>query len=177
MDNLRQTLSLRQKPATIRWLFVANWILLGVAWVLSIYGYVRLPQEVSSWLSLWTGDELRVERSLTFFLYPVSQVVFFFAFLYLAKILFVKTPEPGRTSQPLDPEKTRRMQDLKREVVYLALIFFNLIFIHLQTSLILLSHRIGTGINKRYFSLLIMIILILIPYYHIRRKMILTERS
>ena len=69
------------------------------------------------------------------------------------------------------------MLDLKKEVTYLALIFFNLIFIHLQTSLILLSHQIGTGINKYYFSMLIIIIFILIPYYHIRRRMILTERS
>jgi len=114
---------------------------------------------------------------LGFFIYPVSQVFFFFALLNLAKIFFLKAPEPRRESQPLDTEKTRRMLDLKKEVTYLALIFFNLIFIHLQTSLILLSHQIGTGINKYYFSMLIIIIFILIPYYHIRRRMILTERS
>jgi hypothetical protein len=177
MNDMRETLSPRQMPAPIRWLFVANWILLGVAWVLSMFGYLRLPQEVASWLSLWKGRQLRVERSLAFFVYPVSQVFFFFAFLTLAKIFFVKGPEPGKKSQPLDTEKTGRMLDLKKEVIYLALIFFNLIFIHLQTSLILLSHQMGTGINKYYFSMLIMVIFILIPYYHIRRKMILTERS
>jgi hypothetical protein len=167
----------RQKPVIIRLLFVASWILLGVAWALAIYGYSRLPQEVSSWLSLWKSNQPRVERSLAFFIYPICQAFSFFAFLTLAKIFFIKGSASGRGSQPLDTEKNKRILDLKKEVIYLTLIFINLIFIHLQTSLILLCHQIGGGINKFYFSMLIGVVIMLIPFYRIRRKIILAERS
>jgi hypothetical protein len=167
----------RQTSATIRLLFIANWLLLGVTWVISLYGYGRLPQKVSSWSSLWKNDQLRVERSLAFFIYPISQLIFFLALLILARIFFVKAPESGMDSLPSDKQKTMRMLELKKEIVYLALIFINLIFIHLQSSLILLSRQVGTGINTYYLSVLIGILFILIPYYHIRRKMILKERA
>jgi len=60
---------------------------------------------------------------------------------------------------------------VKKEFIYLTMIFFNLIFIHLQRSLILLSHKIETGVDRYYFYALFSIILILIPYYHIREKL------
>lgn len=178
MNNTPGMLGPRQKSATVRWLFVANVILLGVAWVQSVYAYGRLPEEVASWLSLWKSHQLRVERSLAFFVYPVLQVFFFLVLLSLARVFFIKAPECGRESPPWDTKRARRMLDLKKEVIYLALIFFNMIFIHLQTSLILLSDEISTGINPYYFSMLIIcIIFILIPYYRLRRKMIRKERS
>lgn len=157
-------------------LFAANWVLVAVTWMISAYEYARLPREVAPWLSLWKGGLPRVERSPAFFVYPVSQVVFFVAFLVLAGIFFVRAPERGNRTPPGDAEKARRLRDLKEEAVSLAAVFFNLIFIHLQTSLILLSRGVGTGINRYYFIMLIAVLLILIPYYHVRRETILRER-
>ena len=88
-------------------------------------------------------------------------------------MIFFRESGAGKKALSEDGEKKSRLLDLKKEVVYLALIFINLIFIHLQTSLILLSHRIGEGINKFYFGMLIGVILILIPYYYARGKMLL----
>jgi hypothetical protein len=161
---------------SVRLLLAANVILIGAAWVLSVYGYRRLPPEIPSWLSLWTGGRPPVERSLGYFLYPVCQVVFFLALSGLAKISFLRTPKAGGDDRSSTMRKARRVQILKKEVVSLALIFVNLIFIHLQTSLTLLSHRIVTGFNKSYLLAIgIMIVFILGPYYRIRRKIILTE--
>jgi hypothetical protein len=79
---------------------------------------------------------------------------------------------------PPDADAQGRLTGLKREVLYLALIFFNLIFIHLQTSRILFSVGIGTGVNRIYFTaLVLMVAFLLVPYYRIRRRTTLMERG
>jgi len=152
------------KKKVLLWLFLADWLLLGVSWVMSVYAYSRLPQETALWLSLWRGEAVWTEKSLVFFLYPLAQTFFFFLFLFAARFIFFRESRP---------DKKAHLLDLKKEVIYLALIFINLIFIHFQTSLILLSHRIGKGINWFYFCMLIGVILMLIPYYYTRGKMLL----
>jgi hypothetical protein len=145
-----------------------------MAWVLSIYGYARLPQEVPSWLALWKSGQPLVGRSAGYFIYPVSQVVVFLALLGLARKFFLKKPGSDRQGESLDTNRTRRLLTLKKEIVYLALIFVNLVFIHLQTSLTLLAHQAVTGFNKYYLAmLLVMIAFIVGPYFRIRRKIAL----
>ena len=58
-----------------------------------------------------------------------------------------------------------------KEYMFLTLIFVNLIFIHVQRSLILMARRIEMGVDKFYFYSLFGIILILIPYYRLRIKL------
>ena len=62
-----------------------------------------------------------------------------------------------------------------KEYVYLTLIFFNLIFIHVQRSIILVAHQVAEGVDKYYFYLLFAIILVLIPYYRIRVKLFIRK--
>ncbi len=52
---------------------------------------------------------------------------------------------------------------------------FNLIFIHIQKSLILVSHQMAQGVDKYYFYLLFGIILVLIPYYRIRVRLFIKK--
>jgi len=52
----------------------------------------------------------------------------------------------------------------------LVSIFFQLIFIHIQRSLILLAHGIEKGIRPIYFYSVVGFILVLIPYYRMRLK-------
>lgn len=152
-------------------LLAANLILLGVVWTVSLSAYGELPRDIASWSSVWTGRQAWVERSWAFFLYPLAQLVLAAVALSLAEIFWLRAPEDGREGLSPDPDRTRRALALRREVVYLALVFVNLLFIHLQTSRILLSHRIGNGINRVYFTaLIVMIIFILGPYDRIRRK-------
>jgi hypothetical protein len=151
----------------------AGWLLLGVSWVMSVYAYARLPQTMALWTSLWRGEAVWSDKSVIFFLYPLAQTVFFFLVLAAARILFFRQFGFEKKGPALEEDKKKQFVDLKKEVVYLALIFINLIFIHLQTSLILLSHRIGQGLNRFYFYMLVGVILILIPYYYSRGKMIL----
>lgn len=58
-----------------------------------------------------------------------------------------------------------------KEYMFLTLIFINLIFIHVQRSIILVARQIERGVDKFYFYSLFGIILILIPYYRLRIKL------
>jgi hypothetical protein len=60
------------------------------------------------------------------------------------------------------------VHDLQKEFILLVLIFFQLIFIHIQRSLILMAHGVEQGIRPFYFYSVFGIILILIPYYRLR---------
>jgi hypothetical protein len=73
---------------------------------------------------------------------------------------------------PSDSALKKFIFRLKKEFVLLVLIFFNLIYIHLQRSIILISHGIEKGVSEYYFFSLFGIILILIPYYRIRKRII-----
>jgi hypothetical protein len=100
----------------------------------------------------------------------------FLLVLAVAKMIFFR----GSRIDPIGPDLERqtmiRLLGLEKEAVYLALIFINLVFIHLQTSLILVSHRLGRGINRFYFLMLIGVLAILIPYYYGRGRMLLRDR-
>lgn len=161
------------KKKVLLWLFLAGWLLLGVCWVMSAYAYSRLPQETALWVSLWRAEAVWAEKSLLFFIFPLAQTFLFLLFSVAARMIFFRESGAGERVLSEDGEKKSRLLDLKKEVVYLTLIFINLIFIHLQTSLVLLSHRIGQGINWFYFFMLIGVILMFIPYYYARRKMLL----
>lgn len=159
-------------PAAARLLLAADLVLLGVAWTVSLFAYGRLPEKIASWPSVWTGRLVEVERSWAFFLYPILQAVFCAAYLTLTKVLLpARRPMAGPEGTTPDADAQKRLRSLKREVLYLGLIFFNLIFIHLQTSRILFSVGIGAGVNRVYFTaLVLMVAFILVPYYRIRRK-------
>jgi uncharacterized membrane protein len=150
----------------------ASWLLLVVSWVMSVYAYPRLPEKVAFWTGVWSAEAARGERSPAFFIYPIAQTLFFLAFMGLAKVVFFRAPGPDSEDQHSRNEGNKRQLDLKKEVVYLGLIFLNLVFIHLQTSLILVSHGLAKGINRFYFAMLLVVLLMFIPYYRIRRQMI-----
>jgi len=150
----------------------ASWLLLVVSWVMSVYAYPRLPEKVAFWTSIWRTEAVRGERSPAFFVYPIAQTLFFLALLVLAKAVFFRAPRPDSQDRSSQREGDERRLDLKKEVVYLGLIFLNLVFIHLQTSLILVSHGLAKGINRLYFAMLLVVLLMLIPYYRVRRQML-----
>jgi hypothetical protein len=150
----------------------ASWLLLGVSWVMSVYAYPRLPEKMAFWTTVWSTEAVWGERAPAFFVYPIAQTLFFLAFLVLAKVAFFRAPGPEFLERSSEVEGNKRQLGLKKEVAYLGLIFLNLVFIHLQTSLILVSHGLAKGINRFYFAMLLVVLLMLIPYYRIRRQMI-----
>jgi len=150
----------------------ASWLLLVVSWVMSVYAYPRLPEKAALWTSVWSAEASRGERSPAFFVYPIAQTLCFLAFLALARAVFFQAARPDSQDLSSQVEGNERLLDLKKEVVYLGLIFLNLVFIHLQTSLILVSHRLADGINRTYVAALLAVLIILIPYYRIRRRLV-----
>ncbi|MDI6698013.1 MAG: hypothetical protein QME85_03630 [Candidatus Saccharicenans sp.] len=153
---------------SIRLLVLFNLTLLVVSWAMMLRAYPQLPQEIPYWLNLAGQEILRTPKSPLLFIYPVAQSLFLIVF-WLAGSVWVRKPD-----RPAEmPELQAALTDLKKELVLLFMIFFNLIFIHIQRSLIWLARGAGAGVNKFYFFSLIIIILLLVPYYRFRRTLIM----
>ncbi len=146
---------MRKKAVLI--LFVFNCILLSVTWVMALYAYPRLPQKIPLWLNFFGLPSMVAEKSPLFYVYVLVQTLFILFFVLISRKIASKMP-PGRAK-------------IFKEYVYLSLIFFNLIFIHVQRSLILMAHGAAEGVDKYYFFAVFGFILLLIPYYRLRVKM------
>jgi uncharacterized membrane protein len=145
-------------------LFIFNCILVVVSWILALYSYPRLPEQMPFWINFLGQPPMLANKSPVFFVYPIVQTLFVFFFIGIAQILSLREKETWR-------------KKLLKDYVLLSLIFFNLIFIHVLSSLILLAHQIGEGINRTYFFMIFIVILILIPYYRTRAKLLAQEQK
>lgn len=145
-------------------LFIFNCILVVVSWILALYSYPRLPEQMPFWINFLGQPPMLANKSPVFFVYPIVQILFVFFFIGIAQILSLREKETWR-------------KKLLKDYVLLSLIFFNLIFIHVLSSLILLAHQIGEGINRTYFFMIFIVILILIPYYRTRAKLLAQEQK
>jgi uncharacterized membrane protein len=168
-------LTLKNLKKSVVFLKFANWLLIVVAWVAALYAYPRLPQKIALWLYSRSQDLLKVRKSLLFFLYPLAQTLFFFGVSFFVQKYYLKRRYSATKSVSDDGEKRESLLELDKEFLWLALIFFNLIFIHIQTSLVLLSHGMGTGFNPYYFYSIFGILVMLVPYYKVRRKLFLRK--
>jgi uncharacterized membrane protein len=145
-------------------LFSFNCILLIATWILALYSYPRLPDRMPFWINFMGQPPMLAEKSLVFFIYPIAQTLFVFLFIGIAHILSLREKEVWR-------------KKLLKDYVLLSLIFFNVIFIHVLSSLVLLAHKIKGGINRTYFFAILIVILLLIPYYRMRAKLVAREHK
>ncbi len=147
------------KNRTVPILLVFNAILVVVSWLMSVFAYPRLPADIPVWIDILGRPYVMLPKSLLFFFSPLMQTVLFLGLYLLARLLshFIEHPQK---------------QIIMKESVLLALIFFQLIFIHIQRGLIFIAHGIEGGFNRFYFYALFVIILVLIPYFRIRLKLI-----
>jgi uncharacterized membrane protein len=143
-------------------LFFFNMILITVSWLMACYAYPKLPVKVPLWINFVGQEPIGAEKSPFFFIYAVSQTLL--VIIFLAIIHFKHRREKDRISSPV--------HDLQKEFILLVLIFFQLIFIHIQRSLVLMAHGVEEGIRPFYFYSVFGIILILIPYYRMRLKVL-----
>jgi len=153
-------------------LFIFNMILLLTGWVMTSYAFTRLPAAIPLWLPFSGQPAIFFKKSFLFFIYPSVQTLFFVVFLLMAHIFINRENLPALYKEA-SLETQKKILLLEKEFVLLVLIFFNLVFIHIQRSLILLAHGLETGISPLYFYSLFGIILLLIPYFQMRRKTIL----
>ena len=139
-------------------LFFANGLLVSVAWISALYSYLQLPERMPLWSYFLSQSILTTKKSPTFFIFPLSQTLA----VVLLWQLFKKN----------DSKKLPAEKELAKEVEGLALIFINLIFIHIQTRFVLVAHQKATGINRYYLGLVLANILAIMLYYHIRLKLL-----
>ena len=137
-----------------------NAILLGISWVMAFYAYARLPARMPLWLNFFGQEPIFSDKSPVFFIYVSIQTLLLVVFLF---VIWAKHRK-NRSKQP------PAVLSLQKEIVFLEMIFFQLIFIHIQRSLILLAHGVEKGIRPFYFYSVIGFILVLIPYYRMRLK-------
>lgn len=142
------------------WLLTFNLILLGISWLMAFYAYARLPSRMPLWLNFFGQEPIYSDKSPYFFVYVLAQTLFFAVFLL---VVLIKHRKEKLSQSP-------SILSLQKEIVLLVAIFFQLIFIHVQRSLILLAHGVEKGIRPAYFYSVFGIILILIPYYYMRVK-------
>ena len=147
------------KNRTVPILFIFNVILVIVSWLMSVVAYPRLPAQIPVWIDILGRPFVMEPKSLLFFFSPLVQTGLFLGLYLLVRLLanFVENPQK---------------QNVLKESVLLILIFFQLIFIHIQRVLIFLAHGIEGGFNRFYFYALFVIILVLIPYFRIRLKLV-----
>ena len=153
-------------------LILFNAILLAMGWIMSFYTYPRLPDEIPLWLAFAGQEALTSPKSVLFFLYPAAQTLFIVLF---ASICLIYLNRDSRFTGL--PERRRQVVlSLKREFVFLVLIFFNLIFIHISRSVILTAQGIEEGVSGFYFYSLFIIILVLIPFFKLREKLLAPDQ-
>jgi len=144
-------------------LFIFNCILLVVTWILAIYSYPRLPSQMPFWINFMGQPPMLAGKSPVFFVYPIVQTLFVCLFMGIVQLLSSREREEWK-------------KKLLKDYVLLSLVFFNLIFIHVLSSLILLAHQIREGINRTYFFSIFIAILLLIPYYRMQKKLLAQEK-
>ena len=140
--------------------FVFNLVLVFSGWTAAFLAYPQLPKRIPLWLDFLSPQTLIQEKSPLFFIYAAAQTLFCLVYFFTTDFLL---------------KKMRRPTVHDKELAYLALIFFNLVFIHLQTSLIFQAHRVEKGFSPFYFFMLFVVILALIPYYRLRIKILKKE--
>jgi uncharacterized membrane protein len=137
-----------------------NLILLAVSWVMALYAYARLPARMPLWVNFFGRQPVFNDKSPVFLLYVLGQT------LLVAIIIFFFLSRRHLEN----PDKSIPVRDLRKEFILLALIFFQLLFIHVQRSIILMAHGVEKGIRPFYFYSIIGVILLLIPLYRMRLK-------
>jgi uncharacterized membrane protein len=164
------TLKLETKEGILWLLLAANLLLICLGWIVAFYVYPRLPGEMPLWLSFFGQEEIKMNKSPLFFAYPLVQTLFFLIFWRLSRTGSPKIKSSGETPENSHQRQSRLYLNLMKEMVFLVLIFFNLIFIHIQRSLILLARGVERGVRELYFYSLFGIILALLPVYQIRAR-------
>jgi len=171
------SLKFEAKRKILVMLLAANLFLLCLGWIVAFYAYPLLPQEMPLWLSFFRQEVIKVEKSPIFFAYPLVQTLFITGFWILSRSGFSKAKLFVQPDENLSQRQKTLYSNLMKELVSLTLIFFNLIFIHIERSLILLAHGVEKGVMELYFYSLFGMILILIPLYQMRAKMLIrTEK-
>ncbi len=144
-------------------LVFANLLLVGAGLAMSIVAYPRLPSAILLWINLLGQPTLWVRKTPLFFLYPGGQ-------LFFSLVFSLAAAKPRIPAELQNERLLKRLSYLWKEEALTALIFINLLLIHLQRSLIFLSHGLREGVNPTYFLLLFVFLWLLIPAYRLRRN-------
>lgn len=135
-----------------------NVILVLAAWAMAFYTYPRIPLTMPARLAILGWEFGTRTKSVLFFLCP-----FFQTLLNLTVVTL------GRVAAFLP--RNRRLGALREEHISMALIFVNVVFIHLQRNVISLAYAGRASLNATYLVTLGVIIVLIYMLYRLRLRM------
>jgi hypothetical protein len=138
-------------------LVVLNALLVGADWVMAFYVYPRLPSRLAARMAVFGWEFGPRTKSVLFFLVPFVQM--------LVNLTAVTV---GRVAAFLP--RDRRLGALREEHISMAMIFINVVFIHLERNVISLAYAGRSSLNFTYLVTLGVIIVLIFFYYRLRRK-------
>ena len=150
--------SLKFWKRTRPFLVVLNAVLVVAAWVMAFYTYPRIPSPMASRLAVFGWEFGSRTKSLLFYLVPFVQT--------LVNLTAVTV---GRVAAFLP--RDRRLGALREEHIFMAMIFINVVFIHLERNVISLAYAGQSSLSAIYLLTLGVILVLIYLYYRLRRKM------
>lgn len=142
-----------------------------------VSAYSRLPSQIPIWPEFFGLPAVLVEKPFLLWAYPLTQTFVFGFFVLSARKGIGRTFLGKRTNGLLGDDQKNILGELRKGYLYLTLIFINLVFIHIQRTIILMAHQRVAGTGKYYLSVVLAVIVMLIPYYRLRMMLIRRQRG
>jgi uncharacterized membrane protein len=136
-------------------LMALNGLLVVLVWVMALTTYPRIPEVMPARLEVLGWVFGPRTKSLLFFLFPLLETL-----LSLLTALAGRLAAFGRS----------RAGELRREHLYMALVFVNVAFIHLERNVIARAFLGRTTFNRTYFITLLVMIVLICLYYRVRAR-------
>jgi hypothetical protein len=151
-------MALRFWKRTRLFLVILNSLLVASAWVMAFFTYPRIPSPMAARLSVFGWEFGTRTKSVLFFLIPFVQT--------LVNLTAVTV---GRVAAFLP--RDRRLGALREEHISMAMIFVNVVFIHLQRNIISLAYAGQSSLNLTYLVTLGVVLILIYLYYRVRLQM------
>ncbi len=141
---------------TRTFLVVLNALLLVADWTMAFYVYPRLPSPMAARLAVFGWEFGPRTKSVLFYLVPFVQT--------LVNLTAVTV---GRVAAFLP--RDRGLGALREEHISMAMIFINVVFIHLERNVISLAYAGESSLSATYLVALGVILVLIYLYYRVRR--------
>ncbi len=147
------TLNFWKKTGTF--LVALNILLLVAAWVMTFYSYPKVPAAMAARLGIFGWEFGPRTKSLLFFACPFVQTLLNILAVVAGRLAAFRSRNP-------------RVGALREEHLAMAMIFVNVVLIHLERNFIALAYLGKTSLNKTYLITLGVIIFLIYLYYRLR---------
>ncbi len=142
---------------TRTFLVILNTLLVVADWIMAFYTYPRIPSPMAARLAIFGWEFGPQTKSVLFYLIPFVQA--------LVNLTVVTV---GRVAAFLP--RDRGLGALREEHISMAMIFINVVFIHLERNVISLAYAGESSLSSTYLVTLGVILVLSYLDYRVRRR-------